>query len=662
MRLFLCEKPSQAKDIASVLGARRRGDGCWQGPDVCVTWCIGHLLETAPPDSYDARYKRWVLSDLPIIPPTWKMLVKPKTASQYKVVKRLLGEARELVIATDADREGEMIARELVEHCRYRGPIQRLWLSALDEASIRKALGQLRPGQETFTLYHSALGRSRADWLIGMNMSRLFTLLGRQSGYQGVLPVGRVQTPTLRLIVDRDHSIEAFVPMPYWAIEAQLDHAGTSFTAQWRVPEDQSDDQGRCLKREVAEQAAQAMRAAATATVLEVSTERVREVAPLPFDLGTLQEVCSKKLGLGAQETLDIAQSLYETHKLITYPRSDCGYLPSSQHGEAAGILSALQRADARLASLQPYLQPQRRSRAWNDAKVTAHHGIIPTAAVSDPARLPRTANAVYTLIRARYLAQFLPHHEYDRTQAEFDSAGHALRAVGKQIVEPGWRRALPDALTPAKGREAPPAQVLPALSQGVICRVREVLLKDLWTQPPKPFTEGDLIKAMKNVAKWVEDPRLKQKLKETTGIGTEATRANIIQGLLDRGYLVKNGKALVATPAARSLIAAVPKAIADPGTTAIWEQALDMVQSGEMTLDEFVTRQSAWVGKLVERCAGMRLTITGPMAPAGRAGTPWKKKRKAGGARSGDGTKTKSAAGKTTPGASRQRRASKAD
>jgi DNA topoisomerase III len=627
MRLFLCEKPSQAKDIAKVLGAQRRGDGCWLGNDVCVTWCIGHLLETAPPDSYDERYKRWNLDDLPIIPERWKMTVKPKTASQFKAVKRLLGEARELVIATDADREGEMIARELVEHCRYRGPIQRLWLSALDDASIRKALARLLPGQETFSLYHSALGRSRADWLIGMNMSRLFTLLGRQSGYQGVLPVGRVQTPTLRLVVDRDRSIADFVPVPFWAIDVQLESAGTVFNAQWRAPQSACDDQGRCLQQDLARHAAAAMQAAGSARVLKIATERVREAAPLPFDLGTLQEVCSKKLGLGAQETLDIAQALYETHKLITYPRSDSGYLPLSQHGEAAGILAALQRADASLAPLQPHLDAQRHSRAWNDQKVSAHHGIIPTAAASDPTRLSPKYKAVYTLIRARYLAQFLPNHEYDRTQAEFDCAGQALRAVGKQIVEPGWRRALPEALTPAKGREAAPPQVLPALREGQDCALHDLGLKDLWTQPPKPFTEGDLIKAMKNVAKLVDDPRLKQKLKETTGIGTEATRASIIQGLLDRGYLVKNGKALSATPAAFSLIDAVPRAIADPGTTAIWEQALDMVQNGEMSLEEFVARQSAWMGKLVQRCSGLRLTISGPAA--GKAAAPWKKKRK---------------------------------
>ena len=629
MRLYLCEKPSQAKDIAAVLGASRRGDGCWLGNGVTVTWCIGHLLETAPPDAYDAKYKRWVLGDLPIVPEKWKMLVKPKTASQYKAVKRLLGEAQELVIATDADREGEMIARELVEHCRYRGPIQRLWLSALDDASIRKALAALKPGAETFSLYHSALGRSRADWLIGMNMSRLFTLLGRQSGYQGVLPVGRVQTPTLRLVVDRDRSIADFVPVAYWAIDVDLRHERMTFTAQWRAHDDACDDQGRCLNPQLARDAAGAMLNAATARLVKLRTERMREVAPLPFDLGTLQEICSKKLGLGAQETLDIAQSLYETHKVITYPRSDCGYLPLSQHSEAPKILAALGRADAAVNELMPHIDPQRRSRAWNDAKVSAHHGIIPTGAGKDSSQLTGKHRAVYTLIRARYLAQFLPNHEYDRTQADFDCAGQALRAVGKVIIEPGWKRALPEALAPAKGREAPAPQALPTLVQGQDYGVTKVNLKDLWTQPPKPFTEGDLIKAMKNVAKLVEDPLLKQKLKDTTGIGTEATRAGIIQGLLDRGYLVKNGKALSATPAAFSLIDAVPRAIADPGTTAIWEQALDMVQSGEMSLEEFVAKQAAWMSKQVARCNGMRMTITGPASPAGRGATPWKKKRK---------------------------------
>ncbi|MFF7708186.1 DNA topoisomerase 3 [Pseudomonas sp. NPDC007930] len=621
MRLFLCEKPSQAKDIAQVLGARRKGDGCWLGDGLSVTWCIGHLLETAPPDAYDARYKKWALADLPIVPGQWKMQVKRKTAAQYKVVKRLLGEAGELVIATDADREGEMIARELLEHCRYRGPVQRLWLSALDDASIRKALAALKPGAATFNLYHSALGRSRADWLIGMNMSRLFTLLGRQGGYQGVLSVGRVQTPTLRLVVDRDRAIAAFVPVPFWAIDVPLATAEGRFLAQWQAPPALSDDQGRCLDPAAANAAAQAIEAAGQAEVRRVKLEQVKETAPLPFDLGTLQQVCSKKLGLGAQETLDIAQALYETYKLITYPRSDCGYLPLSQHGEAPAILAALTRADPALAALAPHLLPTRRSRAWNDAKVSAHHGIIPTAAAAAVQRLPGKHRAVYSLVRARYLAQFLPDHSFDRTRAEFDCGRQRLLATGKVVTEPGWKRALPEALATPNGPA--PAQVLPPLAQGQRCEVGKVALKSLLTQPPKPFTEGDLISAMKNVAKLVDDPLLKQKLKDTTGIGTEATRASIIQGLLDRGYLTKQGKALAATPAAFSLIDAVPKAITDPGTTAIWEQALDMVQSGEMPLEEFVAKQSAWMGRLVERCRGLQFSVSGP--PVG-VKPPWRK------------------------------------
>jgi DNA topoisomerase-3 len=632
MRLFLCEKPSQARDIAKVLGARGKGDGCLVGAGVTVSWCIGHLLETAPPDAYDPRYKQWSLEHLPIVPTQWQMQVKPKTAGQFKAVKRLLGQASEVVIATDADREGEMIARELLDHCRYRGPVQRLWLSALDDASIRKALGALRPGESTFSLYHCALGRSRADWLIGMNMSRLFTLLGRRSGYQGVLPVGRVQTPTLRLVVDRDRSINAFQPVPWWGIDVRLvaAHEGRTaqpFIAQWQPPKAASDEEGRCVQQPVAAAAATKMATAITAQVCDIRTERVKEGAPLPFDLGTLQQVCSRRLGLGAQETLDIAQALYETYKAITYPRSDCGYLPHSQHGEAKAILANLKGADPGLAALAPYLDASRRSRAWNDAKVSAHHGIIPTAAAPSLAKLPSKHKAVYELIRARYLAQFLPDHTYDRTRATFDCSGETLQATGKQILEPGWKRALPEALAAQPGREPP--QPLPVLNKGDNCPVRGVQLKDNWTQPPKPFTEGDLISAMKNVARLVEDPKLKQKLKETTGIGTEATRAGIIQGLLDRGYLLKVGKALNASPAGCSLVDAVPRAITDPGTTAIWEQALDMVQSGEMSLDDFLLRQSTWMSKLIERCRGLNVVIHG-QAPA----PAWGKKRKGGGTR----------------------------
>ncbi|TNF83469.1 DNA topoisomerase III [Pseudomonas sp. ICMP22404] len=617
MRLFLCEKPSQGRDIAKILGATRRSDGCLLGAETTVTWCIGHLLEAAPPEAYGEQYKRWSLDHLPIIPSQWQVEVKPKTAAQFKIIKRLLNEAASVVIATDADREGEMIARELLELCKYRGPIQRLWLSALNEASIRKALSSLKSGQETFPLYHSALARSRADWLIGMNLSRLFTLLGRRAGYDGVLSVGRVQTPTLRLVVDRDRAIASFVPVPYWDVEVQLSSMGQLFIASWLPPSSGRDEAGRCLQQALASQALQAITGGRAATVTSLQTERFREAAPLPFDLSTLQEVCSRKLGLGVQEVLNIAQALYETHKATTYPRSDCRYLPENMSDEVPAVLDALLKTDPALQPEFGKLDRSLRSRAWNDAKVTAHHGIIPTTEPANLARMSEPERNVYELIRSHYLAQFLPHHEFDRTQVELECGGQRLTAVGKQILVQGWKGLLYDASEDDEPSQK--TQVLPALQQGAQCTVSDVELKAVRTTAPKPLTEGDLIKAMKNVAKLVNDPRLRQKLRDTTGIGTEATRASIIKGLIDRGYLLKKKRALMASAAAHTLIEAVPAAVADPGMTAIWEQALDEIEAGRLTLDAFVAKQAGWIAQLVEHCGALTLAVpveAGPDCP----------------------------------------------
>jgi len=614
MRLFLCEKPSQGRDIAKVLGATRRGDGCLIGADSTVTWCIGHLLETAPPEAYSDQYKSWSLDHLPIIPVHWQVEVKPKTAAQFKVIERLLSDATTVIIATDADREGEMIARELLELCRYRGPVQRLWLSALNEASIRKALSSLKSGQETFPLYHSALARSRADWLIGMNLSRLFTLLGRRAGYDGVLSVGRVQTPTLRLVVDRDRAIASFVPVPYWNVEVHLSSMGQRFIASWLPPSSGQDEAGRCLQQALASLAVQAISSSKTATVLSLQTEHSSEPPPLPFDLSTLQEVCSRKLGLGAQETLNIAQTLYETHKATTYPRSDCRYLPESMFNEAPTVLDALLKTDPALRTAFGSLDRSLRSRAWNDIKVTAHHGIIPTTEPANLVRMSEQERHVYELIRSHYLTQFLPHHEFDRTQVELECGEERLTAVGKLILVQGWKSLLYE--NTEEDEPSQKSQVLPVLQQGTQCAVDDVELKSMRTAVPKHLTEGDLIKAMKNVAKLVNDPRLKQKLRDTTGIGTEATRAGIIKGLIDRGYLLKKKHALMASAAAHTLIEAVPAAVADPGMTAIWEQALDEIEAGRLTLEEFVAKQANWIAQLVAHYRSLTLEIAVEMSP----------------------------------------------
>lgn len=619
MRLFLCEKPSQGKDIARVLGARQRGEGCMLGNGITVTWCIGHLVEAAEPEAYGEQYKQWAIDRLPIVPSPWRLEIKPKTATQFKIVKTLIGKADELVIATDADREGEMIARELLELCGYRGPVQRLWLSALNDASIRKALEVLRPGAETLPLYHAALARSRADWLVGMNLSRLFTVLGRQAGYDGVLSVGRVQTPTLRLVVDRDREIARFVPVPFWAIELSLSANSQRFIAHWHAPDGSTDDAGRCLQQTVAQGALARLQSARDVEVVSVDTERVREAPPLPFDLGTLQETCSRQFGLDVQETLDIAQALYETHKATTYPRTDCGHLPESMLADVPTVLAALVATDPSLRELMATLDPTQRSRVWNDDKVTAHHGIIPTLEPANLTAMSDKEQAVYRLIRAHYLAQFLPHHEFDRTVAQLASGADRLIATGKQIAVIGWRSVLNESASNDSvddDGDAPRSQTLPSLANGTRCVIEHVDLKALTTQPPRPYTQGELIKAMKGVAKLVSDPRLKQILKDTTGIGTEATRASIIQGLVARGYLVKKGRAVRASDAAFTLIDAIPAAIADPGTTAVWEQALERIEAGDMTLDAFVTRQATWVTQLVQQYAQATLSIKLPPSP----------------------------------------------
>ena len=624
MRLFLCEKPSQGRDIAKVVGATRRGNGCLIGTETTVTWCVGHLVEAAPPETYGKQFKSWSLDNLPIIPAQWRVEVKPKTVAQFKIIKHLLSEATTVIIATDADREGEMIARELLELCNYRGSVERLWLSALNEASIRKALSSLKSSDETLTLYHSALARSRADWLIGMNLSRLFTLLGRRAGYDGVLSVGRVQTPTLRLVVDRDRAIASFVSVPYWVVNVHLSSMGQQpFIASWIPPSSGRDEAGRCLQQALASQALQAISSSKTATVVSLQTEHLREAPPLPFDLSTLQEVCSRKLGIGAQETLNIAQALYETHKATSYPRSDCRYLPESMFNEVAAAFDALLRMDPALRPALGGVDRSLRSRAWNDAKITAHHAIIPTTEPANLGRMSEQERQVYELIRSHYLAQFLPHHEFDRTEVELECGAERLTAVGKQILVQGWKGLLSD--NPDDDEPSQKSQVLPALQQGRQCAVDDVELKSMRTAAPKPLTEGDLIKAMKNVAKLVNDPRLKQKLRDTTGIGTEATRAGVIKGLIDRGYLLKKKRALMASAAAHTLIEAVPAAVADPGMTAIWEQALDEIEAGRLTLDAFVAKQTHWITQLIANCGALTLSVpaeAGPVCPICNAST----------------------------------------
>ncbi|HDL5147143.1 TPA: DNA topoisomerase III, partial [Mannheimia haemolytica] len=576
-----------------------------------VTWGFGHLVEQYQPEDYDEVWKRWAFETLPIIPAQWKMAPKKESKKQYNVVIGLIKKASLVVIATDADREGEMIARELLDLAGYRGQIQRCWLSALDDASIRKALQTLKSGKETEALYYAGMGRSRSDWLIGMNFSRLFTLMAQAKGYSGKpLSVGRVQSPTLALVVNRDREIANFVPKAHYSLAVQLATASDeTFVAGLSIPEQYLDESGLCLDSRVIQQAEAQIKQVGIAKVITVETKREKKAPPLLYALSDLQGECNRLFGFGAQQVLDIAQSLYEEHKITTYPRTDCGYLPESQLTEVPMVIRSLVAADSELQTLLPRLNLQQKSRAWDDKKITAHHGIIPTIKKADLSKLSEEEMKVYDLIRRRYLAQFLPHLETDKTIATLQSSGHTLIARGNVIVSQGWRILFGKNADEDVGSDDE-KQGLPALTANQQCRVTHSEVRTLQTKPPAHYTEGTLLEAMKNAARFVTDPRLKQRLRETEGLGTEATRAGLIQGLIDKGFLIKKKKSLMASAEAIALIDSLPDLLKNPGLTALWEQALNQIAEGSMTLDDFMQRQETFVRQLIGNCMQQGMSL----------------------------------------------------
>ena len=598
MKLYLCEKPSQGRDIAKALGANSRADGCLKkGNTLVVTWCIGHLVEMANPDDYDKALKRWSFDTLPIHPDQWKNVVKKNTKKQYSIIIKLIKQAKHVVIATDADREGEVIAREMLDAAKYTGIISRLWLSALDETSIKRALANLKKGEATVNLYYAGLARTRGDWLVGMNLTRLYTLKAQKAGYEGVLSVGRVQTPTLRMVVDRDLIIENFIAVDFWDVYATLKHPKQTFKAKWLPNETQSDSEGRCINSQSAMNLQQKLKGA-EGIVTSFQKQRRKQNTPLPFSLSTLTQFCDKAFGLGAKQVLDIAQSLYETHKVTSYPRSDCQYLPKSQISDVEPIFSHLSQ-QAELKKWVNGADSTRRSRVWNDKKITAHHAIIPTTVAANYAKMSAIECKVYDAICRYYLAQFYPIHEYDQTIILFDILGEEFKATGRVTVVEGFKPILASKNRKKIGNGN--EQSLPQVAKGDVIPVIDADIQAKKTKPPARYTEGTLSKAMENVAREVTDPKLKKILKETTGIGTVATRPNIFEVLLKRTLLIKQGKFLHSSEAGRSLINALPEVVKSPGTTALWEQSLESISTGKISIDDFIASQKRFLQRLVE-------------------------------------------------------------
>ncbi|MDR3434718.1 MAG: DNA topoisomerase III [Rouxiella aceris] len=592
MRLFIAEKPSLARAIADVLPKpHRRGDGyiaC--GNQDVVTWCVGHLLEQAQPDAYNSRFARWALEDLPIIPEKWQLQPRPSVAKQLKVIQKLLLEASEVVHAGDPDREGQLLVDEVLDYLELstekRQQVQRCLVNDLNPQAVERAVTRMRANRDFIPLCVSALARARADWLYGINMTRAYTLLGRNAGYNGVLSVGRVQTPVLGLVVRRDEEIENFVPKDFFEVKAHIvTPADERFVAIWQPSEScepYQDEEGRLLHRPLADHVV-ARIGGQPAVVTGYNDKRESETPPLPFSLSTLQIEGSKAFGLSAQKILDICQRLYETHKLITYPRSDSRYLPEEHFAGRHSVLNAIAVHQPTLLP-QPALDTEQRNRCWDDKKVDAHHAIIPTAR-SSRVNLTEDESRIYALIARQYLMQFCPDAVFRKCVIDLDIAGGKFVAKARFLADAGWRTLLGSKERDEENEGTP----LPVVAKGdvLLCERGEVVERQ--TQPPRPFTDATLLSAMTGIARFVQDKALKKILRATDGLGTEATRAGIIELLFRREFLFKKGRYIHSSDTGRALIHSLPDIAARPDMTADWESTLTRISEKNCRYQDFM-------------------------------------------------------------------------
>ncbi|EIM63136.1 DNA topoisomerase III [Desulfobacter postgatei] len=600
MRLFIAEKPSLGRAIAAGLGEAEKRNGYIEcGPDI-VTWCFGHLLEMDQPEAYDEKYKAWKKEDLPILPNAFNASVRKDAAAQMKIIGKLLQDAECVVNAGDPDREGQLLVDEVLEYHDYAGSCQRIWLAALDDKSVKKALSSMTDNNDYTGLRDAARARSQADWLVGMNCTRAMTLVGRDAGNQGVLSLGRVQTPTLALVVNRDLAIENFKPHPYFTLHVEILHEAGTFTGTFQPLDTQKglDDQGRLInpdeafriKKEVSGQAGK---------IIEAVTEKKKKNPPLPHCLSSLQKAASAKLGMGAKQVLDVAQALYEK-KLTTYPRSDCRYLPEEQFDEAGRVFAVLTNVSG-LEQIAGNTDCSIKSAAYDTKKVTAHHAIIPTG--ETPSNLSDDESALYRMIAQSFCIQFYAAMEFEAQKILTGINNTVWKSTGRTILNPGWT-----AFIREQEDEDAEDQVLPGVHQNDGITAAQVDIKSQKTKPPARFTEGTLIEAMANIHRFIEDAEAKKTLKENEGIGTEATRAGIIETLKARHLLELQKKNIISTDLGRQLVKMAPEVLTDPVTTAKWESRLSAIADGKESLSGFMTDQSIQVPELVKAIFALQL------------------------------------------------------
>ncbi|SDX65073.1 DNA topoisomerase III [Marinobacter mobilis] len=615
MRLYIAEKPSLGRAIAAALpGPLEKGPGmlrCGSGEQaVVVSWCIGHLLEPAEPGHYDARWQKWRLQDLPLFPQRWQVMPKDSVRQQLNVLESLIRKADVIVHAGDPDREGQLLVDEVIRHAGAECPVERVLINDLTPAAVARALQAPRDNREFRHLSDSALARQRADWLYGINLSRFYTLSYREQGKDGVYSVGRVQTPVLGLVVERDQTIANFEPKPYYRVLAHVRDlesvAGSAtFEARWLPDEglqDHLDDEGRLLDKSLAGQIVAEVEGR-PGRITEARFRDRKERPPLPFSLSALQIEAGRLFRMGAKDVLDAAQSLYERHQLITYPRSDCRYLPEGHFEQRQSVVQAIARVDEDLGQACDGADTARRSSAWNDAKVDAHHAIIPTSRAAAKGKLSQAERNIYNLISRYYLMQFYPEAIHREGRLTLIIGQHQFRASETAIASPGWKQL---EIHQRDAREEPAKVPLPRLNvdDAIVCDRAE--FRERLTKPPQHFTDATLLAAMTNIARFVSDADLRKTLRETDGLGTEATRAAIIETLFRREYLYRDSRHIKSTEKGQTLINALPRGITNPDMTAVWEATLERIRQGEGDPREFLGELQQQIRGYIDAPAGV--------------------------------------------------------
>lgn len=580
MKLIITEKPSVGQAYAKVLGVRDRHDGYLEGAGFVVSWCVGHLVELSEPEEYDGRYSKWEYADLPIIPEEWKYRVSSGTKKQFEILKKLMArnDVDSICNCCDAGREGELIFRLVYNKCGCKKPVERLWISSMEDSAIKEGFENLRPGTEYDSLYEAALCRERADWIVGINATRLFSCL-----YRHTLNVGRVMTPTLAMVVMREAAIKAFKPEPFYTVQLITDQVQAGGE--------------RMKERNQAAEIVEKCRTAGAARITKVTQKEKSEKAPLPYDLTGLQRDANRMLGFTAQQTLDYTQSLYEK-KLVTYPRTDSRYLTEDMAGMLLGLVQKIQTETGIAADMRIPVHAQQ---IINGKKVTDHHAIIPTNSIQRAAisELPSGEKAVFQLVATRLLCSVGDPFRYSETSVEMECAGETFTTKGRTILDSGWK-AIQESVYPPRHEKSEEPDTIQAVTEGAVLTLSDVKIKEGQTSSPKHFTEDTLLQMMESAGADEMPDEVERK-----GIGTPATRAGIIEKLVQKGFIERRGdkksKHLVSTDKGDALVTVVPEQIQSPSLTADWEEKLLEVERGNYDSETFMAEISSMITGLVK-------------------------------------------------------------